>query len=245
MLISDDERNAHPVQEIGQTEATVQDAVCGLNALLAAETRTRRKVGYKNSVSRFHMLTMCKCWILLQELLNGTYKPEKGEKHEVFEPKYRVTVSAKYRDRVPQSSFVKNCFYPSVVPHLSKVNCACLKGRGVDYARNILKQILRNASMDDWCLKVDMKSYFASIDHEVLFEEFKQYFPDEWAFGFFKMTIENTANSVGLDLGSEVYQLSATAFLNRLDQRLDHGTYGGIRTIWFLSERKRNASKRC
>lgn len=219
----DFERNAHPVY--GQMQATAQDAVCGFNALLRSEDRTHRRVGYKNSVSRFHMLKMSKCYQLSEELYGGTYRPEKGEKHEVFEPKYRLTVSSKYRDRVPQASFVTNYFYPTVIPNLTHSNCACIKGRGVDEARRIFKEILRNASPDDWCFKVDMQSYFASIDHEMLYQEMGEYIVDPWAMSYFKQTVRNTRRSVGLDLGSEVYQLSATSFLNRLDHMLDHGTY--------------------
>lgn len=59
MRDGDIERNSHPGES--QTEATVDLTVCGVTPLLAAETRTHRRVGYKNSVSRFHMLTMSKC----------------------------------------------------------------------------------------------------------------------------------------------------------------------------------------
>ena len=40
----------------------------------------------------------------------------------VCKPKHRITVSAKYRDRVPQSSFITNYFYPNVVPNLIDAN---------------------------------------------------------------------------------------------------------------------------
>jgi len=208
----------------GETEATAR-AVCGLNALLRSETRAHRKVGYKNSVSRFHMLVMSRCNELRHELINRTYKPQKGEIHEVFEPKHRITVSAKYRDRVPQSSFITNYFYPNVVPNLIDANYACLKGRGVDKARKRLKEILREADMDDWCLKTDMANYFASIDHDILLQETGKYIPDPWAHWFYEVTLQNTAQPVGVDLGSEVYQLSGTSFPNSLDHLADDGYY--------------------
>jgi len=209
----------------GETEATAITAVCGLNALLQGEARTHRKVGYKNSVSRFHMLVMSKCNELRHELEDGTYKPEKGEIHEVFEPKYRVTVSAKYRDRVPQASFITNYFYPNVVPHFIDANYACLKGRGVDKARQRFKEILREADDGDWYLKTDMQNYFGSINHEKLKQEIYKYMADPWAKWFFGITIDNTTNPVGVDLGSEVYQLSGTSFPNSLDHLANDGHY--------------------
>lgn len=229
MPLNDCKRNTHPV--CGQTEATealattAREAVCSITNMLIAEKRCRRNVGYKNSTCRFAMMNMSRCNELCNELINGTYKPTHGEKHEVFEPKYRVVTSSKYRDRVPQSSFVLNYFYPTVVPHLIDTNCACLKGKGVDKARGALKDMLREADADDYCLKVDMKSYFASIDHDILYQELFEFITDEWARAFFIQTTENASTRIGLDLGSEVYQLSATSFLNKLDHKLRRGKY--------------------
>lgn len=218
-----DERNVHPVDR--QTKATDIMSVCGLNALLAGEARAHRRVGYKNSVSRFHMLAMSKCNDLKNSLLDGTYKPERGEKHEVFEPKYRLTVSSKYVDRVVQASFVVKYFYPHVIPHLIDNNFACIKGRGVDQARKAFKEILRNADINDWCVCADMTNYFGSIRHDKLYDEVGRYITDDWAAWFYSLTVENSSYPVGLDLGSEVYQLSATSFPNRLDHSLNHGGY--------------------
>ena len=223
-----EKRNEHPA--CGQKKATdsldpARESVCGLNALLKAEERAHRGVGYKNSVSRFHMLALSRCAELSNELSNGEYRPAKGERHEVWEPKYRVVSSSKYLDRVPQASFSVNYFYKKIVPHLIENNYACIKGRGVDLAREKLKEILRSASEDDWCLKADMKNYLASIRHEALYGELGEYIADPWAMEYFRQTVENATAPDGLDLGSEIYQLSATSFLNRLDHMLDDGKY--------------------
>lgn len=223
MSINENKRNNEPAER--QIEAADERSVCGLNALLAAETRAHRHVGYKNSVSRFHMLTMSKCNALSNSLKDRTYQPKKGEMHEVFEPKYRMTISSKYCDRVPQSSFVINYFYPKVVSQLIPHNCACMKNKGVDYARNEFKKMLRNASYDDYCLKADMKSYFASIRHDKLTEELGEFITDDFAMWFFLKTVDNTNKPTGLDLGSEVYQLSATSFLNKLDHAIGNEQY--------------------
>lgn len=143
-------RNAHPVY--GQTEAT-EKSVCNLQALMRAERRCHRGVGYKNSVARYHMLSASKNYATLQELLNGSYRTQKGDAFEIYEPKYRIVTSTKYKDRIPQACFVVNCFYPKVAPLLIPNNYACLKGKGVDGAREALKTILRRARQDDIILK--------------------------------------------------------------------------------------------
>ena len=224
-----DEGNLRPAY--GQTQAasaldtSARAEVCGINAMIAAAERTHRRVGHKDSVARFHLLKMSNCNQICNKLIDDTYRPVDGEKLEVFTPKYRIVTSSKYVDRVPQSSFVTNYFYRVVIPQLAPENCACIKGRGVDYARDSFKKILMLADQDSYCLKADMKSYFASIRHDALYEEMYQFITDEWAKHFFQLTIENASNHVGLDLGSEIYQLSATSFLNRLDHLLRNGKY--------------------
>ena len=229
MPIPFDEGNVHPV--CGQTEATdalaisARAEVCNINNMIDNADRTHRRVGHKDSVSRFHLLKMSNCNKICNRLIHGTYKPVMGEKLEVFTPKYRIVTSAKYCDRVPQSSFIVNYFYPTVIPHLTASNCACIKGRGVDCARDMFKRILREADISDYCVKADMKGYFASIRHDKLYSEMHEYITDPWARWFYRLTIENTGGDVGLDLGSEVYQLSATSFPNKLDHMLDNGKY--------------------
>lgn len=85
--------------------------------------------------------------------------------------------------------------------------------------------MLRDAPYDYCCLKADMKSYFASIRHDKLVEELCQFIPDDFASWFFLKTLDNTNQVVGLDLGSEVYQLSATSFLNTLDHLIGNEHY--------------------
>ena len=63
------------------------------------------------------------------------------------------------------------------------------------------------------------------IVHKVLYEELGGYIVDDWAMWFFQTTVKNTGRTVGLDLGSEVYQLSATSLPNSMDHRLDNGKY--------------------
>ena len=81
-------RNSHPVER--QTETISKYDVCNLSALMSAEERCHRGVGYKNSVSRYHMLALSKNYDTNQELINGEYKIQKGDSYEIYEPKSRL-----------------------------------------------------------------------------------------------------------------------------------------------------------
>ena len=216
-------RNVYPGES--QTETAVQETVCNFSNLLLAEHRCHRSVGYKNSVSRFHMYVLSKTYELHRSLMNGSYHTQKGEKFEIFDPKYRIVTSTKYIDRIPQASFVVNFMYVDVIPNLISNNFACIKGKGVDNARETFKNILRNARMNDYCLCADLKGYFDSISHEDLLKEMNRYISDTWAFGYYADVVNSNGQLTGIGLGSEINQLSAVSFLNELDHLLDNGSY--------------------
>ena len=230
-------RNSHPVY--GQNnKATVFNAVCTLQRLMEAENRCHRGVGYKNSVARYHMLAASKNYATLIELQNGTYQTQKGDNFEIYEPKHRIVTSTKYKDRIPQTSFILNYFYPVVVPNLINDNYTCLKGKGVDKARNKLKEMLRNAKPDDYVLKADIKDYFCSINHGIIAKELSNYIKDSWALDFFANVISANRQDVGITLGSEINQLSAVTFLNTLDHMLEGQYVRYMDDIVFIGSRE-------
>ena len=216
-------RNVYPGES--QTETTVKSTVCKYSNLLLAEKRCHRSVGYKNSVSRFHMYVMSKTYELHQSLIDGSYRTQKGEQFEIFDPKHRVVTSTKYRDRIPQASFVVNFMYKEIIPNLISNNFACIKGKGADTARGAFKDILRKADMNDYCLCADLKGYFDSISHKALLNEMTQYISDEWVFKYYKDVIDSNDQEIGIGLGSEINQLSAVSFLNKLDHLIDNGFF--------------------
>lgn len=214
-------RNAHPAnaETQRQTETTVDMAVCAYPTLLKMAKRCHRRVGYKNSVSRFDMLVMTKVYQIYLKLIRYEYHTGVGITFEVFEPKYRIVTSTTYSDRIPQASFVQNCFYPRIIPNLIDNTFACIKGRGVDKARSTFKEMIRSADEEDMCFCTDMSGYFKSIRHDKLFREIGEYI-DGWDIFFFRDVVNCEGADVGLSLGSEMNQLSATFLLNRLDHRL-------------------------
>lgn len=219
------ERNCHPVAfRFGQVQTEATDAkasVCKLTSLLEAEHRCHRLVGYKNSVSRFHQLVLSSCYRLHKEMMNDEYRTKYGDEFEIFEPKYRIVTTTHYRDRIPQASFILNWWYPNVVPYLIENNHACMKGRGVDNARNAFRDMVRSSTRSDYCLCADMKSYFGTINHEKLSEVVDPMLGNKWASWYFSDVINCNGQDAGIGLGSEIDQLSATTFPNDLDHKLE------------------------
>lgn len=81
MQENEDKRNTSPVER--RTETTGK-TVCTFSSLVRSERRCHRRVGYKNSVSRFHLLTMSKCYGICKDISNGSYKTGVGKSFEVY-----------------------------------------------------------------------------------------------------------------------------------------------------------------
>ena len=55
-------------------------------------------------------------------------------------------------------------------------SCASIKGRGVYYGAKYLKKILKcDKKITKYCLKLDIKKYYPSIDKEILKSKLKNY----------------------------------------------------------------------
>ncbi len=226
MRKNDGKRNAYPESSFDAQMETTKSIVCSFSKLLEAEHRCHRRVGFKNSVSRFDLNLLTKIFELREELINESYKLRKGDTFEIYEPKHRIITTTRFRDRIPQASFVVNYMYPRIVSHHTAANCACVKNKGVDYARNMFKEYIRNSDYNtEYCVVSDFKSYFASINHKILFDELSKFFDERWSFQYFKQVINSNNQELGIDLGNEVNQITASSFFNTLDHIFENERY--------------------
>lgn len=203
---------------------SVQEEITDLGNLYTAMRKCKKGVGWKKSVIDYTQHGLHRLTLLKQDIDRGTYRPIEGYKFTVYEPKKRDIISTRFRDRVPQRSLVDNYLYGEVCRHFIDENCACQTGKGTDYARNLLKENLRKFyreyGTNGYVLKLDVKSFFGSIDHQVAKELMRGMIRDDWAYQMVVDEIDCHSATVGLGLGSQLNQLIALAILNDLDHIL-------------------------
>lgn len=138
----------------------------------------------------------------------------------ISEPKIRKVDALKFDGRVAQHVLCDNIIKPYMEPRLVKENCACREGKGTDYARNLIKQGLvkfLKHHKTGYVLKIDVKKYFDSIDHDVL-KEMISNFPDKEVSEFICYIIDHVPEPVGLPLGNQTSQWMALYYLDPLDR---------------------------
>lgn len=179
---------------------------------------------------------------LHRRLNNKTYRHGSYHSFYVNDPKQRHIHKASVRDRIVHhllykylyALFDKTFIYDSY-------SCRLNKGthKGVRRLEKFVRKISQNYTTDCWALKCDIKKFFASIDHEVLFQLLVKKVKDDDALWLLKQIIcsfcvchqakmlkqvqhDNIKEHKGMPLGNLTSQVFANIYLNELDQFVKH-----------------------
>ena len=126
---------------------------------------------WKDSTAGYVHNSLLSIYALRQSLINDKYKIDNYTIFTIYEPKKRVIVSTRLKDRVFQRSLCDNYFYRELTKTFIYDNCACQIGKGTDFALNRLSTHLhryfRKYGCTGYVLKCDIKDYFGSTRHDV------------------------------------------------------------------------------
>ena len=140
--------------------------------------------------------------------------------------KMRHIRSVDIQERVVQRCFCDYYLVPLLTHNLIYDNGASLKGKGIAFSIERVKQHLRcyynkYHSNDGYILLYDFSNYFGSINHDKLYEVIDPFILDERCRKLYHHLVD-AFGDVGLGLGSQVSQISAVAFPNKIDQHFVH-----------------------
>lgn len=107
---------------------------------------------------------------LAREIARGTYRPGEPQSFYVFDPKRRLISALPFRDRIAQQALcrvIAPIFDRALLPR----SFACRPGKGTHAGVELLQADLRRCvriGRPAYFLKTDFRSYFASIQRDVL-----------------------------------------------------------------------------
>lgn len=94
--------------------------------------------------------------------------------------------------------------------------CASVKNRGILYGVKHIKKILKNDKKNTkYCLKLDIKKFYPSIDKEILKRKFRKVLKDRETLNLIDKIIDSSDQ--GLPIGNYTSQWFANFFLQDLD----------------------------
>lgn len=151
-------------------------------------------------------------------LLNGSYCCGNYHYFTVYDPKKRVICAADFSERVLHHAIMNICacdFENRQMPH----SYACRKGKGTFAA---LEQAARYQKKYQWFLKLDVRKFFDSIDHEVLYFQLQRMYKDEQFLNLIHQIIDSyhAADGKGVPIGNLTSQYFANHYLYFADKYL-------------------------
>lgn len=155
------------------------------------------------------------------QLASGKWKSPGFHSFRIKERgKWRDIQSAHISEKGIQNSFANHCFIPIIRPHLIHDNGASLKGKGTSFSLNrfinFLREHIRKYGRQGGIFFFDFSSYFTSIVHEILINEANRYILNDRIMKYYK-AFTCAYGKIGLGLGSQVSQISALLYPNRID----------------------------
>lgn len=169
----------------------------------------------KPEVIEFRKLLDTNLLSLRNDMLNGNVEVGNYHYFTIYDPKERVICAAPFRQRVFHHAIMNIChpifekfqIFDSYATRLNKGQYAALERAKVYSAKY------------QWFCKLDVRKYFDSIDHEVLYAKLQSKFKDPYLLDLFHTIIKSyeTVPNKGLPIGNLTSQYFANFYLGFAD----------------------------
>ncbi len=151
-------------------------------------------------------------------LVDKKFKTSPYTTFTVYEPKERLIFRLPYYpDRIVHHA-IMNVIEPVLVSMFTADTYACIKGRGVHKAADKIKKLLvEHEASTQYCLKIDVRKFYPSIDHEILQNQLRRKFKDN---DFLQLMDGIIDSSEGLPIGNYLSQSLSNFYLTGFDHWL-------------------------
>lgn len=140
------------------------------------------------------------------------YKIEK-----IFEPKERdIYKLPYYPDRIVHHA-IMNILEPIWTSVFIKETYSCIKGRGIHKAAADLKKAMKDVKGTKYCLKIDIRKFYPTINHIIMKEIVRKKIKCEGTLWLLDDIIDSVKGIKGLALGNLLSQFLANLYLSYFD----------------------------
>lgn len=152
---------------------------------------------------------------LHEALQTKTYKTSQYEVFTIFEPKERLIFRLPYYpDRIVHHA-IMNILEPVWMKTFTHNTYSCIRGRGIEGCARAVDRIIGKYKEKPhlYCLKIDIRKFYPSIDHDVLKKIIRRKIKDEDLLWLLDEIIDNAD---GLPIGNYLSQYLANLYLSPL-----------------------------
>lgn len=134
----------------------------------------------------------------------------------IKEPKERIISKLPFRDRVVHHAIMIH-LEPILKASFISQTYSCIKNRGIHKCLNDVRLALRDVPGTRYCLKLDIRKFYPSINNELLKAMLRTKLKDEDLLLLLNRIIDST---IGIPLGNFTSQWFGNFYLNKLDHWL-------------------------
>lgn len=197
----------------------------GFEKLLEAHKKCRCSKQHKRETINFEINLSQNLVSLSKQIINKAYVVDNYKQFKIYEPKERIIEALPYKDRVVLMALCSNIIEPKFEKRLIYDNVACRKGKGTYFGIKRLEKFLhcyykKFGTNKGYVLKCDIRKYFQSINHEVLFNKLEKENFDKDELWILKLIIDskNQETGIGLPIGNQTSQWFGLYYLDQIDR---------------------------
>lgn len=190
------------------------DKIVSLDNLYEADKRARRQKSHRPEVMLFDKNKDKLLLDLQRKLINGEYETSEYYVFRIYEPKEREIFKLPYYpDRIVHHA-IMNIMEPIWVSAFIKGTYSCIRKRGIHKALKDVKFALKDEINTQYCLKLDIRKFYSSIDHDILKTIIRKKIKDKRLLSLLDEIIESAQ---GVPIGNYLSQFFANLYLTYLD----------------------------
>lgn len=190
------------------------DKIVSLDNLYEADKKARRQKSHRPEVMLFDKNKDKLLLDLQRKLINGEYETSEYYVFKIYEPKEREIFKLPYYpDRIVHHA-IMNIMEPIWVSAFIKGTYSCIRKRGIHKALRDVKFALKDEINTQYCLKLDIRKFYPSIDHDILKTIIRKKIKDKRLLSLLDEIIESAQ---GVPIGNYLSQFFANLYLTYLD----------------------------
>jgi hypothetical protein len=190
------------------------ETISSIQNLRIAEKKARKGKAAQYGVRIFDQNAEHNLLTLHYDLINLNFKTSKYTTFKIFEPKEREVYRLPYYpDRIVHHA-IMNVLEPIFNGLFTADTYSCIKGRGIHGALRKLKTSLKDIDNTKFCLKLDIRKFYPSVDHQIMKNIIRRKFKDKDLLIVFDEIIESAP---GLPIGNYLSQYLANLYLTYFD----------------------------
>lgn len=190
--------------------------VCDMDNLFLAYQKARKGKSQSYGVIYFEKDFQKNMMAIFNDLQNETYSTSKYEVFKIYDQKEREIYRLPFRDRIVQHA-IMNILEPIWTSVFISHTYSCIKGKGIHGALKHIKHDMNDVPGTKYCLKMDVRKFYPSVDHGVIKSIIRKKIKDKKILCLLDGIIDSAP---GVPIGNYLSQFLANLYLSYFDHWL-------------------------